>query len=203
MKRMKLLLFFLSGLACASGLAYAANLAGVHKVYVMPMSRGMDQYLANRLAGEHVFEVVTDPKLADAVFTDRLGEGFESQLEDYSPSPKSSEPAEKPPEPPAKPPEPPAKRGDSGQGPATLSFGAEASNKLSNPALNSSFGRSRGTLFLVDAKSRMVVWSTYDPPKDTSGKELNRTASDIVAHLKKDLKPKKDLKAEKDLKAKK
>jgi hypothetical protein len=181
MKRMKLLLFFLSGLACA------ANLAGVHKVYVMPMSRGMDQYLANRLAGAHVFEVVTDPKLADAVFTDRLGEGFENQLEDYSPTPKSSEPVEKPPD-------PPAKRGDKT---ATLSFGAEASNKLSNPSLNSSFGRSRGTLFLVDAKSRMVVWSTYDPPKGTSGKELNRTASDIVAHLKNDLKPKKDPKPEK------
>jgi hypothetical protein len=43
MKPMKLLLFFLGGLACA------ADLAGVHKVYFMPMPRGMDQYLANRV----------------------------------------------------------------------------------------------------------------------------------------------------------
>ena len=34
----------------------------------------------------------TDPKLADAVFTDHLGEGFQAQLEDFSPTPKPPEP---------------------------------------------------------------------------------------------------------------
>jgi len=178
MKRMKLLLLFLGSLACA------ADLAGVHKVYVMPMPRGMDQYLANRLAGEHVFEVVTDPKLADAVFTDRLGQGFESQLEDFSPTPKSPEPAPKSPEPTAKP-------ADGGAGSAAAGFGGETVNKLTNPGLNSSFGRAHGTVFLVDARSRAVVWSTFDPPKGVSGKELNRTASDIVGRIKRDLNPKK------------
>jgi hypothetical protein len=61
------------------GCAGAADLAGVHKVYVLPMARGLDQYLANRLTTEHVFQVVTDPKTADAVLTDRIGEGFEAQ----------------------------------------------------------------------------------------------------------------------------
>jgi len=178
MKRMKVLLFFLAGLAGA------ADLESVHKVYVMPMPRGMDQYLANRLAGEHIFEVVTDPKLADAVFTDRLGEGFENQLEDFSPNPKKPE-AE------AKPPEPPAKPADGGAASGAGSLLGETANKLTNPALNSSFGRARGTLFLVDAKSRAVVWSTYDPPKSFSGKELNRTASDIVGRIKKEMNPKK------------
>ena len=178
MKRMKLLLFFLAGLACA------AELAGVHKVYVMPMSRGLDQYLANHLAGEHVFQVVTDPKLADAVFTDRLGDGFETQLEGYSPAPKIPEPV-------AKPDEPAAKPRDAGVAPGPGSLLGETSNKLTSPGLNSSFGRARGTLFLVDAKSRAVVWSTYDPPKGVSGKELNRTASNIVTRLKKELEPKK------------
>jgi len=178
MKRMKLLLFFVAGLACA------ADLASVHKVYVMPMARGLDQYLANRLVGEHVFEVVTDPKLADTVFTDHLGEGFQTQLEDYSPSPKS-------PEPEAKPAEPPAKPADAGAAAAPLGFGGDTVNKLTNPASNSSFGRGRGTLFLVDAKSRSVVWSVYDPPKSTTGKDLNRAASSVVSRLKKDLNPKK------------
>jgi hypothetical protein len=166
MKRMKLLLFFLAGLACA------AELEGVHRVYVMPMSRGMDQYLVNRLVGEHVFVVVTDPKLADAVFTDSLGESFVSRWEDIS-TVKNPEPAAKPAE---------ATPG---------SFVGETANKLTNPAVNSSFGRSRGTLFLVDPKSHAVVWATYDPPKDGTGKELDHTASDIVSRLKKVLNPKK------------
>ena len=176
MKPMKLLLFFMAGLACA------AELAGVHRVYLMPMSRGMDQYLANRLASEHIFEVVTDPKLADAVFTDHLGEGFETRLEDFSPSPK-------PPEPVAKTTDDARKQNDAERpGPGNI---FETSNKVSNPALNSSFGRAKGTIFLVDAKSRAVVWSAYDPPKDSSGKELDRTANNLVSRLKKDLNPKK------------
>jgi len=171
-------------LPLAGALACAADLAGVHSVYLLPMARGMDQYLANRLAGGHVFEVVTDPKLADAVFTDRLGQGFERQLEDFSPTPKSPEPAPKSPEPTAKP-------ADGGAGSAAAGFGGETVNKLTNPGLNSSFGRARGTVFLVDAKSRQVIWSVYAPPRDFAGKELNRTASDIVSRLKRDLNPKK------------
>jgi hypothetical protein len=168
MKRMKLLLFFLGGLACA------ADLAGVHRVYVMPMPRGMDQYLANRLAAQHVFEIVTDPKLADSVFTDRLGQGFESQLEEIAPK-KNPEPVAKP--------EPAPKPADS----SPLSVFNETANKVSNPALLSSFSRGRGTVFLVDAKSRSVVWSVYNPPKGTTSKDLDHTASDIVGKLKKDL----------------
>jgi hypothetical protein len=178
MKRMKLLLLLLASLACA------ADLASVRKVYVMPMARGLDQYLANRLASEHVFEIVTDPKLADAVFTDRLGEAFQTQLEDISPSPKEPEPV-------AKAPEPPAKSADAGASQNLMGFGGDTANKLANPASNSSFGRGRGTLFLVDAKSRSVVWSVFDPPKNTSSKELDRTASNVVGRIKKELNPKK------------
>jgi hypothetical protein len=183
-------------LPLAGALACAADLAGVHSVYLMPMARGLDQYLANRLTNEHVFKVVTDPKLADAVFTDRLTGGFQEQLEDISPTPKPPEPA-KPaePEPAAKtgdkpaPPEPKAKPGE--EQPSTPDLLAKAENKLSNPAANSAFSRAHGTVFLVDAKSRQVVWSVFDPPKDFTGKEMNRTASDIVSRLKRDLNPKK------------
>jgi hypothetical protein len=35
-----------------------------------------------------------------------------------------------------------------------------------------------------------VVWSMYAPPKDSSGKEMDRTASAIVSRLNKDLNPK-------------
>ena len=46
-----------------------------HGVYAAD-ARGLDQYLANRLTDDHIFQVVTDPKQADAVFTDRIGEAF-------------------------------------------------------------------------------------------------------------------------------
>jgi hypothetical protein len=170
MKRMKLLLFLAAGLACA------AELSGVHKVYLMSMPHGMDQYLANRLVNDHLFEVVTDPKLADAFFTDHLGEGFQAQLDDFT-APKNPEPTAKP------------LSADAASNPASMF--SETANKVSNPALNSTFGRGRGTVFLVDAKSRQVLWSVYDPPKGTSSKELDHTAGTIVGRLKKDLNPKK------------
>ncbi len=78
---------FLLLLSCWAALASAADLATAHTVYVLSMSRGLDQYLANRLTNDHVFKVVTDPKLADVIFTDHLGEVFQTQLEKISPTP--------------------------------------------------------------------------------------------------------------------
>src|SRR3982750_2480125 len=93
-------------------------ISDVHSVYLLPMSGGLDQYLANRLGG--VFRVVTDPKLADAVFTDQLGESLEQKLAKLYPPPKSS--------------------------------GSDKSDQR-EPHV-SSFGRPKGTVFLVDLKSR-------------------------------------------------
>src|SRR3954447_3120679 len=98
MDLMKRLLFLLAG---GGALLCAADLEGVRNVYVMPMARGLDQYLASRLTSDHVFQIVTDPKLADAVLSDRVGETLQSQLENIFPTPK-------PPAPPA-PAEDPAK----------------------------------------------------------------------------------------------
>ncbi len=180
MMRMKQLLFLLSGFA---GLAAAADLATVQNVYVLPMAKGFDQYLANRLYGGHLFQVVTDPKRADAVFTDRLGEGFQFQLETISPSPEAEKAAEEE--------KKEEKKDDAaaagGLGGLGAMIGGQTANKVSSPALNSSFGRAKGTVFLVDAKSRQVLWSVYEPPKNTSSKELDHTAGDIVSRLKKDM----------------
>jgi len=196
-------------LPLAGALACAADLAGVHSVYLLPMAKGMDQYLANRLTNERVFRVVTDPKLADAIFTDHLGEGFQAQLEDFSPTPKPPEPPKpavaepaakagdepkaKPadePAPPAKPAHSDSKAKPAGDAPSSPDLLGKTENTLTSPT-SSGFSRARGTVFLVDAKSRQVVWSIYEPPKDFEGKEMNRTASDIVSRLKKDLNPKK------------
>ena len=65
-----------------AGATLGADVPGVQAVYLLPMAGGLDQYLANRLTGAGVFRVVTDPKMADAIFTDQLGAGFEQKLTD-------------------------------------------------------------------------------------------------------------------------
>src|SRR5664279_1621574 len=82
--------------SCSAAMLCAADLATVHTVYLLKMSKGLDQFLASRLISDHVFQIVTDPKLADAVFTDQLGEGFQAKLEEFFPTPESEKPAPKP-----------------------------------------------------------------------------------------------------------
>lgn len=172
MKRLLLLL-------ASGGALMCADLANVRSLYVLPMSHGLDQYIANRLTNEHVFTIVTDPKLADAVLTDRVGTGLQAKLDDLL-QPAATEK-----------PQPKADTKDKEDSPKGSGSLAESMSQTSRPADSSSIGRSKGTIFLVDTKSRQVVWSAYDLPKDTSSKELDRTASDIVSRIKKDLNPKK------------
>ena len=177
MKRILLLLIGSAAFVCG------AELTAVHSVYLFPMGHGLDQYLANRLASEHVFQVVTDPKRADAIFTDRIGSAFEEQLAEAIPPPEPAKKSTEGTKEQAK---------SSAEQPAAPSQGlvGETVNKLANPATSSSFARSKGTLFLVDVKSHEVVWSTYDSPKGSDSSDLDHTASDIVSRLKRALKPK-------------
>ena len=163
----------LAGVAAA--MAYSAELTGVHSVYVLPMSRGMDQYLANRLTQEHVFTVVTDPKKADAIFTDQIGERFEQTLTEILPSPEPVAP-------------PPSNKDKNKDKDAEATLPSETVNQIANPP--SAFVRSKGNVFLVDPKSRSVLWSVYQPAKESGSSGLDRTATDIVNRLKRDLKPK-------------
>ena len=171
MKLMKRLLLVLScsALACAGDLTPATN------VYLLPMFHGLDQYLANRLTTAHVLQVVTEPKLADVILTDHIGQAFESQMATLLPlakPPKASQPA-------------PAASGESETN-STLAMFSDAAGKEGNPAVISSFSRTRGTIFLVNAKTHEVLWSTYEPPKNSTGKSLDHEANEIVSRLKKD-----------------
>jgi hypothetical protein len=147
-------------LICAllASLALGAGVTEVQAVYLLPMSNGLDQYLANRLTSAGMFRVVTDPKLADAIFTDQLGEAFERKLTDLYAPPAESDNDEK---------------GDT------------------KPALRvSSFGRGKGTVFLVDLKSRAVIWSAYERPTGSRPEVLDREAVHIVQAIKKQQKAK-------------
>jgi hypothetical protein len=132
--------------------AVAADSSGVQTVYLLPMANGLDQYLASRLVASSAFHVTTDPKKADAFFTDKLGEAFEQRLDALFP-------------------------------PAEEKTSKDGKNKESGGLPPSSFSRAKGTIFLVDAATRSILWSAYEPSKNTTPSELNRTAERIVARL--------------------
>ena len=121
----------------------------VQTVYVLPMSGGLDLYVAEWLAKGQLVHVTADPKSADAILTDRLGEEFEHKLDRLL-----------------------AKNED-----------REKTGNSSQPERYSP-GRNRGTVFLVDSKTREVLWSDYEkPPSSHSNDKLNREAKAIVKKL--------------------
>jgi len=148
-------------LAIAAALVPAAvnpQLRQINTVYILAMSGGMDQYLANSLTSLGVLQVVTDPQKADAILTDRLGETFESKLKDlYEPQPASKDKDEK----------------NNGFATGTIRVGSAS--------------RGRGNVFIVDRKTRSVLWSIHEPPKDSSTDEMSKTAQKIAKRLKTDL----------------
>src|ERR1700733_16127140 len=82
MKLFCALLCSLTAFAAASMASVNPQLHEVKRVYILGMGGGMDQYLANQLTSSGVFEVVTDPKKADAIVTDNVGEAFQKKLDD-------------------------------------------------------------------------------------------------------------------------
>ena len=160
----------------------AAELTGGRTVYLMPMGRGLDQFIANRLTRMHVLQVVTDPAKADIVFTDQVGASLEDKLKDLYPPPPAPEAKE-----PAK-----AKEADKGKSDTSPAEGrpsllAETVNKADQAGGMGVSGRGRGTLFLVDVKSRQVLWSAFEKPRNSSPYELDHTAERVVKRLKEDL----------------
>ena len=142
---------------------HAASLSDIKTVYVLPMSNGLDQYLAVELTTGAVLQVVTDPQKADAVFTDHLGESFEQTLADLY-APKTADKAK-------------------GEGNADNSPPAFARSGMQGQ-------RGRGTAFLVDRKSHDVLWSVYERPGDKTPDGLKRTAARIASQLARALKGK-------------
>ena len=139
---MKLLL--LTGLIAFS---LPAQEPGERSVYLLPMANGLDQYIAASLTAAHVFQVVTDPKSADLILTDQVGQDFEQRMSVLYPDTT-------------------AKKDTSSE---------------ARPSFKSS--HRNGTLFLVDRKSRVVMWSDYEKPGNTSAPGLNRKAARVVKKL--------------------
>ena len=184
--------FFLSGgIGAIAALLLAASnppapnpaLLRVKTVYVLPMSHGLDQHLANQLTSLGVLQVVTDPKQADSILTDRLGESFERKMTELYPPPKPPVPAA----------EAASKPDDDKSKPraATAAEKAEAARISSENEVPmvASFGRNNGMVFLVDRASRNVLWSLYNKPKDSQAATLDHAANKIVRSLRAAMSP--------------
>lgn len=161
------MLRFVLGL-CAVTLAIAqpnADLGQVRSVYIMPMSGGYHQHLANRLIRLGLFQLVADPHRADAILTDRLGEGLEARLDVYDAASQKRDAAEHKGEEAAK---------------------GESKVTLAERPVTTSLSGGKGTLFLVDRKSRRLLWSIFEKPKDVTAKQLDRSASRVAERIKSD-----------------
>jgi hypothetical protein len=185
-------------LLAAAAVTAAVNpqLHQVKRVYILAMGSGMDQFLANRLTQEGIFEVVTDPKMADAIVTDNVGEAFQKKLDDLYPPPKpaTSKPAA---------PEATKPAADSATPPDAADSNAPDAKPAKKGALDdvdfsggasfghTTFGRGKGNFFVVDRGSRIVLWSVYERPKNSTPGELTKVAERVVKHLKDDLTDKK------------
>lgn len=146
---------------------HAGNaLLQIQHVYLLPMSNGLDQYLANHLTRQGLVRVVADPSKADAILTDRIGKAFEDKLEELYPQPKPQD------EKPAKEEEP-----EEARSPTAMDLKLAPMDRPSSP------GRGRGNVFLVHRGSRAVVWSTYERPKRTLPDELDKTARRVAEEL--------------------
>ena len=143
-------------------LAANPELANVKTVYFLPMGGGLDHYMAIRLTEKQLFKVVTNPAQADAVFTDRIGEGLEDRLDELFPDDsKKPKDAEK----------------DSNEW---------ATQK---PTRSASFSRGKGTIFLIDRKNRDVIWSIYSPSKSQRAPDVNKNATSITRKIQEQLQP--------------
>ena len=156
-------------LFAALGVAHAGSevhpeLMEVKTVYLLPMTYSLDQFLAIRLTKGGVLQVVTDPKLADAILSEHIGTGLEEQMKTLYGEKKADSDADKDKD--------------------------KSSSFAGGPMAGGT--RSKGAVFLVDRKTRNVIWSDYVRPKSSQPEELNHVADKIAGQLEKDRKEKKD-----------
>ena len=139
----------------------------VKSVYILRMGSGLDQLLASELTKHGVFTVTTDPQKADALFTDSLGENFEKKFEELYP-----------------PPAPPKdeKKDEEKKDGVTMTQAP-----MQRVGKGGGWGGGKGTIFLVERKSRNLLWSMNRQTKGSSAPMMVEQARKIVGQLKKDL----------------
>jgi len=147
----------------------AVSLEMAKTVYVAPMGYGMDQYLANHLTAQRLYQVITHPKDAQLMFSDQLGPGLDRKLRESFPE-YFEEPAE--------PVEAEKKEGEKEDKTASAK---EEKDEIRRGA----WGQGKGNYFLLDYRNGRVLWSTYFRPNSFTPKDLDQAAKKIIERLKK------------------
>ena len=164
------------GTAVAVHAGGPAGLGSGQKVYFWPMSHGFDHYLAEQAAAAGAFDVVVDPKLAQAVMTERIDSRFVEGMNELFPLPEEEDGKK-------------SQEEESKDAEDEESAGIYGDGYLPERPPNRPVGQSRGTLFLVDVASRRVVWSTYIKEFDPAPNELHKQARNVVQRFKKETTP--------------
>lgn len=152
-------------------MAQTPSLENVKTVYLWPMRHSLDQYLAEQLSAAGPFQVVVDPKLADAIITERIDAPFLKALDELVAVPGDQ-----------------AGKTETTAGSAKAEGSVEDGLQAPRPA-NRPLGQPSGTIFLVHASSRKVLWSTFINQQDFTPKNLHQQAKDVVGRLKKEALP--------------
>jgi hypothetical protein len=161
-----------TSLCAAQSAAPSPLLESVKTVYFWPMHNSLDQYLAEQLSDGQLFQVVVDPKLADAIITERIDAPFLKAMDEVFGPPGGK-----------------ADKSEAAAESSTTNAGSvEEGLEPPRPA-NRAMARPEGTVFLVHAASRKVLWSTFIIQKDFRPKDLHRQARDVVDRLKKSAAP--------------
>lgn len=142
-----------------------AQLRDAQPVYFWPMQHSFDQYLAEAVNAADALSVTVDPKLAAAVMTERIDAPFLAALEELFPAGK-----------------PAGEETDQAETSSKSDDSIEGQFGLSRPR-NRPQARPQGTLFLVDVKTRRVIWSTYLGQLDPTSKALHKEARRVVEQL--------------------
>ena len=126
------------------------------------MEGALDQYIAQEASAVGAVSVTVDPKMAKAILTDRIDANFLAGMDELFPLPVVEKEEEK-------------KEDDA-------SDSVETGLQKPRPA-NRALSRPHGTLFLVDAKTRRVLWSTFLGDYERSPKKLNGEAKSVVQRM--------------------
>ena len=137
--------------------AFAADLGSAQPVYFWAMQSSLDQYLAEQAAANGAVAVTVDPQMAKSIMTDRIDKPFLDAMDELFPVEGRDEP-EQPDE------------------------SIEGDFQMARPS-NRPKGVPRGTIFLVDVKTRRVLWSTFLGEFDARPKSLHREAQKVIERL--------------------
>ena len=156
-------IFLTAALLCSTAAAGDFQLQlKTRTVYIVPMANGLNSHIASRLTSSGVVWVVLEPESAEAVLTDRVDDAFWAWLtKHYKAAGKNAN--------------------------AAVHDAEAVKFDPSSMGLTLSPGPYRGTLFLVDPKNGLILWSMYEPTPNTTTNALDLASTHVAASLKKSL----------------